>query len=114
MTQDLFPALPTAKRVDVGRDCTFVASKPIPARNEQFEIFPDVIQLRRIDPAKRMNRFYRMVVQRDLFGGVSLIREWGRNGQPGQVRINPHEDEGTAIDDLMAIMRSKRKRGYVA
>jgi predicted DNA-binding WGR domain protein len=36
------------------------------------------IILYRIDPAKRMHRFYRMAVQPDLFGAWCLIREWGR------------------------------------
>ena len=40
--------------------------------------FPDQIRLRREDASQNMRRFYRMVVQRDLFGGASLIREWRR------------------------------------
>ncbi|MGI3212650.1 WGR domain-containing protein, partial [Roseovarius tibetensis] len=31
------------------------------------------MHLRRKDPTKNMRRFYKMVVQRDLFGGASLI-----------------------------------------
>jgi predicted DNA-binding WGR domain protein len=38
------------------------------------------IILHRIDPAKNMRRFYRLDVQRDLFGQWCLIREWGRIG----------------------------------
>lgn len=33
-----------------------------------------------------MARFYRLVLQPDLFGGCSLVREWGRIGSAGQVR----------------------------
>ena len=47
----------------------------------QFEIFPDQMGLRCEDASRNMRRFYRMVVQRDLFGGASLIREWGRIGR---------------------------------
>jgi predicted DNA-binding WGR domain protein len=35
------------------------------------------IILHRVDPAKNMRRFYRLDVQRDLFGQWCLIREWG-------------------------------------
>jgi len=50
--------------------------------------------------------------QRDLFGGASLIREWGRIGRSGQVRIDHHPDEGRAVDALADLVTAKRKRGY--
>ncbi|HTW72940.1 MAG TPA: WGR domain-containing protein [Acetobacteraceae bacterium] len=40
------------------------------------------VTLHRIDPARNMRRFYRLDLQRDLFGTWDLIREWGR--QTGQ------------------------------
>lgn len=46
----------------------------------QLEVFPTDLQMRRIDPACNMRRFYRMSIQPDLFGGASLVREWGRKG----------------------------------
>ena len=42
-----------------------------------------MIKLRPIDPAKNMRRFYRLDTQPDLFGGVFLMKEWGRIGAPG-------------------------------
>ena len=78
----------------------------------QFEVFPDQIRLRREEPAQNLRRFYMMVVQRGLFGGASLIREWGRQGSAGQVRIDHHPDEGRAINALADLMAAKRKRGY--
>ncbi len=39
--------------------------------------------LHRTDPARNMQRFYLLDVQRDLFGQWCFIREWGRTGQPG-------------------------------
>jgi predicted DNA-binding WGR domain protein len=78
----------------------------------QFEVFPDRLHLRRVDPAKSMRRFYLMTVQRDLFGGASLIREWGRVGSPGKVRVDHHPDEGHAVNALADLMGAKRKRGY--
>jgi predicted DNA-binding WGR domain protein len=78
----------------------------------QLDVFPDQIRLRRIDPAQNMNRFYCMVVQRDLFGGASLVREWGRHGSAGQLRVDHHPDEAHAVDALMDMLSAKRKRGY--
>lgn len=78
----------------------------------QLDIFPDQARLRREDPSQNMRRFYRMVIQPDLFGGASLIREWGRIGSPGTVRIDHHPDEGMALTALMALATEKRRRGY--
>ena len=54
-----------------------------------------------------------MMVQPDLFGGASLIREWGRIGMAGQVRVDPHPDEGCAVDALAGLAQAKRKRRYL-
>ena len=78
----------------------------------QFEVFPDRLHLRRVDPARNMRRFYLMSVQRDLFGGADLVREWGRIGSPGRVEITHLENEGRAVDALAEVARQKRKRGY--
>jgi predicted DNA-binding WGR domain protein len=78
----------------------------------QLEVFPTDLHLRRIDPACNMRRFYSLSVQRDLFGGACLIREWGRIGYRGQVLIETHEDEGKAITALMKLAAIKRRRGY--
>jgi predicted DNA-binding WGR domain protein len=45
-----------------------------------------MIELRHIDPAKNMRRFYRLDTQPDLFGGVFLMKKWGRIGAPGRIR----------------------------
>lgn len=79
---------------------------------DQFEVFPDRLHLRHEEPTKNMRLFYLMTVQRDLFGGASLIREWGRIGSPGKVRVEHHPDEGHAVNALAEVMTAKRKRGY--
>lgn len=70
------------------------------------------VTLKRIDPDLNMHRFYRMSIQRDLFGRTSLIREWGRIGQRGQMLIDTHEEEGAAKEALAALECAKQKRGY--
>lgn len=79
----------------------------------QLEIFPASLLLKRSDPANNMRRFYYLTVQRDLFGGAALVREWGRAGSFGQVRIESFDDEGQAVDALAEIVRQKRKKGYL-
>ena len=78
----------------------------------QLDVFPTDVQMRRIDPARNMRRFYRLSVKRDLFGGASLVREWGRIGACGQMIIEPHANEGLAITALMTLVRMKKRRGY--
>lgn len=48
----------------------------------------------------------------DLFGGVSLLREWGRIGTQGRHRIELFEDAGRAADAMIALYWAKQKRGY--
>lgn len=78
----------------------------------QSEVFPARIKLRRIDPVKNMRRFYLMTVQRDLFGGATLLREWGRIGSAGKLHQSHHVDEGQAVDELATLAQQKFKRGY--
>ena len=43
------------------------------------------VELHRIDGARNMRRFYRLDMQPDLFGGVLLVRQWGRIGARGRI-----------------------------
>ena len=43
------------------------------------------VHLRRIDDARNMRRFYRLDLQPDLFGGVLLVKQWGRIGTCGRI-----------------------------
>lgn len=70
------------------------------------------VDLRRINPALNMRRFYRMSLQPDLFGGVDLVREWGRMGRRGQSLIERHQCEADAVASMLALAAVKRKRGY--
>ena len=54
------------------------------------------IHLQRIDAAQNMRRFYMLVVQPTLFGGASVIRNWGRIGTSGQTMIETFDDEEAA------------------
>jgi len=79
---------------------------------DQIDVFPREMVLRRIDPERNMWRFYRLAVEPDLFGGASLVRQWGRIGRPGQQLSEAHADEGLAINALLRLAAAKLKRGY--
>ena len=64
-------------------------------------------QLRRIDPARNMARFYRVSIGPSLFGDFSVVREWGRIGTIGRVRVDLFEDEHAAYGALEAIERAR-------
>lgn len=56
--------------------------------------------------------FYRMEIMPGLFGDWSLVREWGRYGRPGQIRIDWFDQEVEAKDARFAIQMEKSKKGY--
>lgn len=60
-----------------------------------------------------MARFYRLSLVRDLFGGVVLLRQWGRIGTRGQSLAEHPADAAAALERLRQIERAKRRRGYV-
>lgn len=70
------------------------------------------VHLRRIDPTQNMRRFYMLAIQPTLFGGVSVIRNWGRIGSIGQAMMQTFDQPGDADEALSRLERSKRRRGY--
>ena len=79
---------------------------------QQLEMFPEDIRIERVDAEANMYRFYRLRLMPDLFGGVSLLREWGRIGTQARHRIELFEDAGRATDAMAVLYRAKQKRGY--
>jgi predicted DNA-binding WGR domain protein len=71
------------------------------------------VQLRRVDEARNMRRFYQLAVHPDLFAaGGSLVREWGRIGRPGRVRVEPFSAPELAAAAGDRLAARKRRRGY--
>ena len=71
------------------------------------------VRLCRIDPDKNMARFYGLAVERDLFGMWCFIREWGRIGRCGQMRMIPHPTPMEAHAELQKQRHAKERRGYI-
>ena len=70
------------------------------------------VHLRRIDATRNMRRFYRLDVQPDLFGGVLLVKEWGRIGARGRMVAESYDSAALAAHALQRHADRKRRRGY--
>jgi predicted DNA-binding WGR domain protein len=68
--------------------------------------------IRKRDPAKHMARFYSLRTQATLFGAWGLVREWGRIGSPGTVRVDPVSCLEEAEGKAQRLAALKRRKGY--
>lgn len=59
-----------------------------------------------------MRRFYALAIQPTLFGGASVIRNWGRIGANGQTMMETFDSERDASLAFSRLERTKRNRGY--
>jgi predicted DNA-binding WGR domain protein len=68
--------------------------------------------LHRIDPGQDIQRFYSLMIERDLFGTVRLVRNWGQLGTNGREIVQEYPSELEAEQALEVLARAKRRRGY--
>ena len=68
--------------------------------------------LRRVDPELRVAQFYSLMIERDLFGEVRLVRAWGRIGTQGSECVQVFATEREAAEALEVLAKAKRRRGY--
>jgi len=80
--------------------------------DEDVSTIQHTLVLRRVEPERNMARFYALMIERDLFGHVVLVRHWGRIGTRGRERTDPHDDETAAAKSLAKLAGMKRRRGY--
>ena len=52
------------------------------------------------------------MIERDLFGTVRLVRNWGRIGTNGQELVEEFAGEDEAGQALEVMAAAKRRRGY--
>src|SRR2546421_7213798 len=64
--------------------------------------------------APGMQCFYRLALQPTLFGGLDLIREWGRLApDPAPRRLVKHHDrQDEAVESFNRIVRVRLRHGY--
>jgi predicted DNA-binding WGR domain protein len=68
--------------------------------------------LHRIDAEQGVRAFCSLMIERDLFGTIRLVRCWGRIGTRGKEKVEEYPDElqaGAALEDVARVMR---QRGY--
>ena len=75
-------------------------------------VHDECADLIRIESASNKHRFYRCAIWPGLFGDVSLVREWGRIGQPGQMHLDAQPDTLAARGKMQDLVRRKERKGY--
>jgi predicted DNA-binding WGR domain protein len=70
--------------------------------------------LTRTDPARNINRFYVVEVMPSLFGDWTVMREWGRRGSPGTVRLSSYQRRNEADTAEQRTIKRRLQRGYTA
>jgi predicted DNA-binding WGR domain protein len=68
--------------------------------------------LTRTDPAKNLHRFYVVRLAPTLFGDWTLLREWGRSGSPGTVRLTSFEQFDEAQKAQARAIKRRLQHGY--
>ena len=68
--------------------------------------------LPRIEPEQGIRCFYSLMIERDLFGTIRLVRNWGWIGTSGQELAEIVESENEAGAAPQALAQAKRRRGY--
>jgi predicted DNA-binding WGR domain protein len=66
--------------------------------------------LRRFDPDHGIARFYAFMVERDLFGTIRLVCNWGRIGTASQEPVQAFVNEIEAGQALDAVTQVKPRR----
>ena len=75
---------------------------------------PDRVLLTRVDPSCNMRRFYSVALAVSIFGECGVVRQWGRIGTSGQTRTDWYGEAPKAAGALQALLRVKRRRGYLS
>jgi predicted DNA-binding WGR domain protein len=65
-----------------------------------------------VDPTKNRFRCYELRLQATLWGGVALVRAWGRLGAPGRFIVSEYPDRAAALPDIERAVHRRLARGY--
>jgi predicted DNA-binding WGR domain protein len=64
--------------------------------------------LYRRDPEQGRARFFSLMIERDLFGTIRLVRNWGAVGSKGQEKVDIYPDEAEASQVLEGWAETQR------
>ena len=68
--------------------------------------------LYRRDPEQGRARFFSLMIERDLFGTIRLVRNWGLVGSKGREQAEIFSDETKAAQALEGWAETQRQKGY--
>jgi predicted DNA-binding WGR domain protein len=68
--------------------------------------------LTRTDPTRNIKRFYIVDITPTLFGEWALVREWGRRGSPGTVRLSSYAMRNEAETAEARTIKRRLEHGY--
>ncbi len=68
--------------------------------------------LYRRNPEQGRARFVSLMIERDLFGTIRLVRNWGFVGAKGREKIEIFPDEAQAAIALQTWADAQRQKGY--
>ena len=68
--------------------------------------------LDRRDPEQGQARFFSLMIERDLFGTIRLVRNWGAVGFKGQEKVDIYPNEAAAARALQGWAETQREKGY--
>jgi predicted DNA-binding WGR domain protein len=68
--------------------------------------------LYRREPEQGRARFFSLVIERDMFGAIRLVRNWGLVGSKGQEKVEIFPGETEAAQSSKVWAEAQRKRGY--
>lgn len=66
----------------------------------------------RTDRVKKRHRFYVVQLSPTLFGDWTLLREWGRSGSPGTVRVTSFDRYDEAQKEEQRTIKRRLQHGY--
>lgn len=70
------------------------------------------LMLYRRDPEQGRAQFFSLMIERDLFDTIRLVRHWGYVGSKGQEKVEIFSDETQAAQALEACANAQRHKGY--
>ena len=68
--------------------------------------------LTRTDPSRNIDRFYIVDVTPTLFGEWAVLREWGRRGSPGTMRLSSYQRRNEAEIAEGCTIKRRLRHGY--
>ncbi|WP_246812509.1 WGR domain-containing protein [Microvirga sp.] len=68
--------------------------------------------LYRREPEQGRARFFSLMIERDLFGTIRLVRNWGYVGSKGQEKVDIFPSEPEASRAIEGWAETQRKKGY--